>query len=1264
MFIMLLLMNSFITIAGVKNDDIETYRQSEVSAVPSYIQFKKGKEPLVQNVQQWLIATYNLSPKNNFKIVSQESDQLGYTHYRYQQTYNGIAIEGSRLVLHVKQGYVYSLNGVVFDGIQTAEIAPKIQAKIALKSVFSHVKAEKYKWEDAEEEKQLKITSDNSLATYYPEAKLVYAFKKGKLVKNNLCLAYKFDVYAIKPLYRAYVYIDAVTGEIINEESRIHFTDVPGTANTAYSGNQPIVADSYTGGYRLREAGRGNGIETYNLQQGINYGSAVDFVDANNIWSNVNPQLDQYATDVHWGTEKTYDFYWTNFNRNSIDNNGFKIQSYVHYDVDYFNAFWDGSVMTYGDGEPGTANPLVSIDIVGHEITHGLTELTAGLIYNSESGGLNESFSDIFGQSIEFYAKPATANWLLGNEIGYTIRSMSNPNSFGDPDTYHGLNWDPFEEVHNISGVQNFWFYLLSMGGSGTNDNGANYSVSGIGVSNAAKIAYRNLTVYLTPNSNYADARYYAIQSAIDLFGPCSPEVAATANAWYAVGVGGVYSNTVQSDFTANVTTLCSAPGTVNFINNSSNGINFLWYFGDGTTSTQVNPSHTYANYGVYSVKLVTYGGSCGRDSITKSSYININASNVCPIPIPVAGSATQTTCSGILTDDGGSTANYSPYSSGEITIAPSGATQITLNFSSFDFESGYDYLKIYAGPNTSFPLYGSYTGASLPGGGNLVINSGVITIQQTSDASVERSGFFLDWQCSNNPVPPVANFSADSTISCSGFVHFVDMSTNTPTSWLWNFGDGSTSTLQNPVHHYLSNGVYNVTLQAINAIGSNSYTRYNYIDVNNAYCNGISMPGGSGSGVTQTSCNGILYDNGGQLGNYSDNTNSSIVIAPTGATQITVNFSLFNFENNFDFVEIYDGPSVIPGQLLGHYTGSVSPGTLTFNTGVITILQHSDASVVIDGFAMSWACTNAAIQPTANFSQDSTSSCFGTIHFYDFSSGIPTSWLWNFGDGTTSTMQNPIHHYTNNGNYNVSLQVSNSSGSNTYNAYNLIHINNAICSAVSMPGTGYGQNLTSCSGMLTDNGGISGNYSDNTNSVMSIIPTGATQITLNFSAFNMETNFDTLFIYGGATVSAPIIGSYTGNMLPNRGSSIIINGGAVTIQQKTDYSVNMSGFEMGWSCNLANGIKDNKASVSIVTLYPNPAHDAITVNYISESSELVKVKLSDALGKSLTTMEIGSDNSQTHQTIIDLSSFSDGIYFVELTDGTKSITKKFVLIR
>ena len=140
--------------------------------------------------------------------------------------------------------------------------------------------------------------------------------------------------------------------------------------------------------------------------------------------------------------------------------------------------------------------------------------------------------------------------------------------------------------------------------------------MAGLGLIDASKIAFRNNTYYLTPNSDYADARFYAIQSAIDLFGVCTPEVMSTTNAWYAVGVGPAFSYSVTAQFGTAFQDYCQAPALVNFSNQSFNAGTYVWDFGDGTTSTALNPSHTYQNPGQYTVSLIANGGACGLDTL------------------------------------------------------------------------------------------------------------------------------------------------------------------------------------------------------------------------------------------------------------------------------------------------------------------------------------------------------------------------------------------------------------------------------------------------------------------------------------------------------------------------------------------------------------------------------------------------------------------------------------------------------------------------
>lgn len=542
---------------------------------PSFVEFTDANAPAFVKGKFFNTENAKVGKGPEAQFLQSDKDKSGYEHYRFQQTLNGYPIEGAFYIQHVQNGKLMSQNGVMVKDFSPETIdarAATLQPAAALESAKRFVGAREYKWEIASEEEFLKRETGNPSATFLPKGELVYYNQGSEFDAAKLRLAYKFDIYANAPASRKIVYVDAKTGEILgtneliktlfNESThqellhnnnsasiaRSVLTNATGSAATAYSGTQAITTD-YTGStYRLRETGRGNGIETYNLKKSTSYSAAVDFTDADNTWNNVNTTEDQYATDAHWGSEKVYDYYKNSYGRNGIDGSGMKMLSYVHYSSNYLNAYWDGSRMTYGDGDSSTT-PLTSLDIVGHEMTHGITERTSNLAYRGESGALNEAYSDILGVAVEFAAKPSTANWLMGDQIGMTFRSMSNPNQYQQPDTYKGTYWyntvgcTPSQTtdqcgVHTNSGVLNYWFYLLTNGGSGTNDINNAFSVSGLGIVKAAAIAYRTNTNYLGSSSTYADARTYSIKSAEDLYGVGSNEANQVMNAFYAVGIG------------------------------------------------------------------------------------------------------------------------------------------------------------------------------------------------------------------------------------------------------------------------------------------------------------------------------------------------------------------------------------------------------------------------------------------------------------------------------------------------------------------------------------------------------------------------------------------------------------------------------------------------------------------------------------------------------------------------------------------------------
>lgn len=595
---------------------------------PAYVRLDEVSRFPISQFETYFAKTFQVDAAYGLTFLREEKDPMGHRHLRYQQTYLGKPVESSMIIAHTHNGQVYAINGDFFD-LSQVTMERKLAEGDALQAALKHIGANAYKWQIPQEEERLQeIMRGNAdyagPYTYYPQGELVVVAKNAQVKKGDFRLAWKFDIYAHAPMGRTYTYVDAQTGEILWDHNRLHTADVQGVAVTRYSGTQPITMDS-TGvnSFRLRDNSRGDGIHTLDLNQGTSTGNAVDFVDIDKRWDPTT-NLDDAAGDAHWGAEMTYDYFLSNYGRNSIDDNGFRLTSYVHYGQNIFNAFWDGT-MNYGDGNN---SPLTSLDVAGHEIAHGLTNFTANLIYANEPGALNESFSDIFGKSVEFFARPNNFSWRLGADFGRPLRDMQNPLLFGNPRNYLGNSWytgtGDNGGVHFNSGVQNHWFYLLVTGGSGTNDFGDAYHVTAIGIDTAAAIAYRNLTVYLTPSSEYFDARFYSIQSAIDLYGPCGSPHRNVADAWYAVGVGTPFSiNPIAAIGAVNPQT-CSYPYTIDFLDKSQSSGAWTWYFGDGDSSKLANPSHNYPGPGQYTVQLKIDGICGGKDDITQTNYVTV----------------------------------------------------------------------------------------------------------------------------------------------------------------------------------------------------------------------------------------------------------------------------------------------------------------------------------------------------------------------------------------------------------------------------------------------------------------------------------------------------------------------------------------------------------------------------------------------------------------------------------------------------------------
>ena len=455
-------------------------------------------------------------------------DDDGAQHVRMARSYRGLPVIGGDLVVHTDRNgnfrdASHTLTRLInLPRISNVSAGRAIQAALAAHAGSTRGKA--------------------------PEM-VVYARSDTPVLAWDVRV---FSVQADGTPSEQHVIVDAFSAGVLESWDDIHTAAANGSGKSLYSGSVALTTDLVGSTYSLRDPSRG-GNYTVNLNNGTSGGST--FTDVDNAWgTGLVSSTQSAAVDAQYGTAVTWDYYKNVHGRTGIANNGVGAYNRVHYSTRYNNAFWSDSCfcMTYGDGDGTTFTPLVSLDVAGHEMSHGVTSRTAGLVYSGESGGLNEGTSDIFGAMVEFYAANAadTGDYLIGEKIYKAgvngLRSMINPSSDGrSADCWYSTvkNLD----VHYSSGVANHFYYLLAQGTSNGSPSktcvagntrvasGAG-TLAGIGRAKAEKIWYRALTVYFTSSTTYAAARTATIRAAGDLYGVGGVEATAVANAWTSVG--------------------------------------------------------------------------------------------------------------------------------------------------------------------------------------------------------------------------------------------------------------------------------------------------------------------------------------------------------------------------------------------------------------------------------------------------------------------------------------------------------------------------------------------------------------------------------------------------------------------------------------------------------------------------------------------------------------------------------------------------------
>lgn len=472
--------------------------------------------------------------------VQADSDFPGRRQVRYDQRVGGVRVFGKQLVRQLdERGRTLSVFGRFVEGIRL-DVDPRL--------------SEDQAGRDAEEQ----IGGGSHVVGNIELVVLP--------LEDRNVLAYTLRVFARSGVYRCFV--DAQTGGLAYKYNDLQTEAITGSGTGVWSDRKKMSVDRVGSTFRADDRLRPALITTYDLKR--NFGSFLSFLqfgtldpadvatDSDNDWTN-GP-----VVDAHAYAGFTYDYYFKRHNRRGLNEDDIPLTSITNVGDPRNNAGYFGNgYMVYLDGDGFTFNNFAgALDVVAHELTHGVTEFSWNGIYERESGALNEAFSDIMGASVEGYVEPAgnglkMADWFLGEDLTFAfdpphnaLRSLENPSIFChgslgcDPDNYRKL-FDPPScsdandncGVHINSGIANHAFYLLVQGGTNRT---SGISVTGLGFANrerAERIFYRGFTAYLTPSARFADARRATIRAADDLFGAGSVEAAQTAAAWTAVSV-------------------------------------------------------------------------------------------------------------------------------------------------------------------------------------------------------------------------------------------------------------------------------------------------------------------------------------------------------------------------------------------------------------------------------------------------------------------------------------------------------------------------------------------------------------------------------------------------------------------------------------------------------------------------------------------------------------------------------------------------------
>lgn len=1194
----------------------------------------KTTEQLSKDFNSW----FNLDTNHSFVLLSSKTDELNVSHNYYQQYYKGIIIEGAILMLHSKNGVVYASNGQVaqFDKV-------KVVSNVSIENAIIIAK------------EHLKVTD---LINTYPVEAIIAKIPNG--VSFDYKFVQKVRIDSANPFVMANVYIDALNGSVLNTVSLVAncmnttsekviqkkpfmpfindtskaentiLADTPATANTLYSGTQSIVSDSFNGVYRLRDNARN--IQTF------------DATNATDLTTNGFINSTDYTNNTtNWGTFPIL----TSFTISNIS------QNWWYSDIgdsspDLYIKVKNASNVVVFDGRNNYRNntfpsitfplyiPLTSqpytieiwdYDAVGGDDfggSYSITTTSSNWSVNGNNGnyvvlasGFNPALDVHWGieKANDFYLNVFNRNGFNGNggllkqyvNIPKALVNTMPNNAFaaGTPYNIMGYGLGDGEYMNAVVSLDvaghEFSHLVVDYNGNG----GLFYqSESGALNESFADIFGTSIEFFNGSNPDWLIGEDVMVDLPF-LRSMSNPNAAQNPDTYggqfwanpnnLQVDIGGVHINSGVQNYWFYLLAQNTPNPTITGTNDLGNaysvtsiGINKARQIAYKNLVNYLTLNSTYLDsfYGSLLAAQDLYGANSAEYNAVRQAWYAVGIGN--SPNSSCSGITNLTSSSGTLTDGSG-LSNYDNNSSCKWVIAPAGATQISLNFTTFNTEASYDFVRVYNGPNDTFPLLGTYSGSTLPSSISTTAGVGAMCIKFTSDTSNTFSGWSANYT------------SVVTTPTCNGFTAL--------TSPTGSFSDGS---------------------------GANNYT-------NNQQC--------------------VWY------------------IAPPCATSVTLSFSAFNTELNYDGIAIYN--SLTATTPIATYTGTSLPSSVTSSTGVMLVAFISDFSTPSQGF-------------TANYTSTGTSFCSGTTNLNTLDYGTISdgsgsnnycnnsncSWLiqppnatsvtLNFTafnleqpstdgnsiydlvevfDGTSSSAAS-LGKFTGN---NIPQAITSTGGSmfvkftsdfsDTYQGWtaNYTSTQNSYCNSTTT-------SLTATNGTFTDGSGVE-KYANNSECTWLIQPTNANTITLSFSSFDTELNYDGVIVFDGTNSSAPVLGQFTGTTLP---TSVTSSGGSMFVAFISDESFRSNGWNASYTSTILSS--DTFDYNNSIKLYPNPTTSKIFFD--NTNSNFNEVVIYNYLGQ-----EVGKSkfSESVNNQEIDLSSFTSGVYVMRFSNLESQYSVKII---